>query len=105
MSEQIQQEITQEEAIRLANSNWWGDKTPEEIVRFQLFTERLCMPFDKFHEALTEALGRSVWTHELAKVEDIKKEFLKEKEAPTFDEILNIIPEEKRIVFITGAGQ
>lgn len=72
--------------------------TAEQIVRFQLFQDRLCMPFDKFHEAIETVLGRSVWTHEFAYREELTLEYLGEKTAPTFDEIMNLIPEEKRIV-------
>ena len=67
--------MTKEEAIKMYNSNWWEDKTPEEIVKFQLYEDRLCMPFDKFHEAIEKALGRSVWTHEFADHEGLITEF------------------------------
>jgi len=94
-----EKELTREQAIALVESGWWKEKSAEEIVRFQLFTERLCMPFHLFHEALESALGRSVWTHELGlNVEGIKKEFLKEQAAPSFEEILSLIPQDKLIV-------
>lgn len=90
--------MTRKQAKALAETGWWKNRTPEDIVSFQLFEERLCMDFGEFHLAVEKALGRPVWTHEFAYADELKKEFLKEKPAPTFDEILNLIPEAKRIV-------
>lgn len=93
------QSIGKEKAIALYNSGWWEDKTAREIVKFQLFTDELAIPFDLFHKALEEALGRPVWTHELGlNFDGIALEFLGEKDAPTMEEIINLIPEEKRIL-------
>lgn len=91
--------IGREKAIALYNSEWWKCKTHREIAEFQLFTAELSMPFVVFHEALEKSLGRSVWTHEIGmNYEGLAQEFLGEKPAPTMDEILNLIPVEKRIV-------
>lgn len=68
-------EIEEEVAIKLGNSGWWKDKTHEEIVRFQLFTAQLCMPFGEFHGAVEKCLGRPVFTHEFGlNVEGMQKE-------------------------------
>lgn len=48
------------------NSGWWKTKTPEEIAEFQIHEEKLCVPFDVFHESVEKWLGRPVWTHEFA---------------------------------------
>lgn len=56
------------------------------------------MDFGTFHKAMEEALGRPVWTHEFAFSDQLKKEFLGDKPAPTFEEIVNLIPAEKRII-------
>lgn len=90
--------MRKEQAIELAESKWWESKTYREIVEFQLFEDRLCMPFDVFHEALEKSLDRPVFTHELAFRDRIEKEFLGERERPTFDEIINIIPKDKRLI-------
>jgi hypothetical protein len=58
--------IGKEKAIELANSKWWIGKSAREIAEFQMKTVELCIPFDKFHEAIEVALGRGVWTHEFA---------------------------------------
>lgn len=91
--------IGKEKAIALSKTNWWKEKTAREIVQFQLFTEELCMNFGDFHQAVEETLGRPVWTHEFAmNYNGLVKEFLGEQPAPTMEEIINLIPEEKRIV-------
>lgn len=91
-------EISVEQAIAIYESKIWETWTDEEIVKFQLFTPLLCMPFDKFHEAVEIVLNRPVWTHEFADSDSLRKEYLGERKAPTFEEIVSIIPEEKRII-------
>lgn len=95
--------ITKEQAIELANSNWWLNLSARDIVMFQLFEPLLCMPFDVFHEAIEKALGRPVWTHEFGlNYEGLKKEFLGKADPPTMEEIINLIPKEKRIIVCLG---
>ena len=91
-------QLTKEEAIAFAESGVWKEWTNEQIVRFQLFQNKMCMPFSRFHEAIEDVLGRSIWTHEFAFIDEIKKEYLGAKAAPTFEEIVNLIPAEKRLV-------
>ena len=94
--------IGKEAAIALFDSAWWKDKTYQEIVEFQLFTAELCCPFEVFHEAMEKVLNRSIWTHEFGlNYGGLVKEFLGETEAPTMDDIINMIPEEKRILVVT----
>jgi len=91
--------MTSEQAVALAQTAWWEGMPAQEIVMFQLFERKLCMPFGLFHKAVEEALGRPVWTPEFGlNYEGLKAEFLKERPAPSFEEILNLIPAEKRIV-------
>lgn len=91
-------QLTKEEAIAFAESGVWKEWTNEQIVRFQLFQDKMCMPFSRFHEAIEDVLGMSIWTHEFAFIDEIKKEYLGVKAAPTFEEIINLIPEEKRLI-------
>lgn len=72
--------------------------TFRERAEFQLEQDLLCMPFDVLHEAMTKALGRAVYTHEFAYRDELRKELLGEKSAPSLEDILNLIPAEKRIV-------
>ena len=91
--------IGKEKAIELYNTEWWKEKSHYEIAKFQLFVVELCVPFAIFHEAVEKVLGRPVFTHEFGlNYEGIVLEFLGEKENPTFEEIVNLIPEEKRII-------
>lgn len=91
--------ITREQALIKWNTEWWLTATPEEIVKFQLFTDRLCMPFDKFHEAVEKCLDRPVWTHEFGRdVDGLRKEFLGERLPPTMREIAYLLTKPKTIV-------
>lgn len=91
-------QFTREEAIKIATSNLWEDLTPFQIVELQLFQDKLCMPFSIFCEAIEKVLDRSVFTHEFAYPDLLRAEFLKEKAAPTFEDICNLIPKEKMII-------
>jgi hypothetical protein len=88
----LQTSIGKDAAIALYESGWWKDKSAHDIVQFQLFTAELSMPFDVFHKATQDALSRPVWTHEFADAELLAKEFLGERSAPTFNEIIEMIP-------------
>lgn len=92
--------MTENEALALAGTEWWKHATDQEIVGFQLFEDRLCMPFGEFHGAVERVLGRSVWTHEFATsgVGRLKDEFEGKAPPRTIQEILDLIPPEKRIV-------
>lgn len=92
--------IGKDAAIALAKTEWWKTKTPEEIVQFQLFTQELAMDFGDFHGAVEKVLGRPVFTHEFADFASLQRELLGEKPAPTFEDIMNMIPEEKRMLII-----
>lgn len=87
-------QLTTSQAIKFAQSEIWQDMTDQQIVEFQLFQSRLCMPFSEFHRAISGA----VYTHEFANSDALKAEFIGEKEPPTLEEIINMIPEEKRIL-------
>jgi len=93
--------VTKEQAVKLAESGFWKDLTHRQIAEFQFNEPLLCMPFAVFHEAVEKTLGRSVWTHEFALAYDaIKAELMGERPAPTFAEILELIPAEKRVVLV-----
>lgn len=92
-------QLTKEQAINLYDSGEWKDWTYEEIARFQLFQDRLCMPFAIFHEAIEKTLGRPVCTHEFGMNRSgLEAELIGENDPPTFEEIINMIPEEKLII-------
>lgn len=94
-------QLTEQQAIAFGESGVWKGWTDDQIVRFQLFQTRLCIPWNRFHEAITKVLGRPVYTHEFAIEGHLTKEYLGEKTAPTFEEILDLIPKEKQFIVIT----
>mgnify|MGYP001602609501 CR=1 FL=1 len=94
--------MTKEEAITLAESKFWEGMTAQEIAKFQLLESRLCMPFEVFHKSVEEALNRPVWTYEFGlDREGLIEELFGAKPRPIMEDIINLIPEEKRIILIT----
>ncbi len=93
-----EKQLTKDQAIAMYNSGVWKEWTPEQVVRFQMFQKRLCMDFSYFHKYVNEVLGRPIFTHEFAFRDELVKEYLGEKETPSFEDILNLIPKEKRLV-------
>ncbi len=98
-------ELSVNEAQLLFDSKFWETLDHRTIAIFQLFTKRLCMPFAVFHEAVEKTLGRPVFTHEFGmNVDGMKAEIYGHKEPPTMQEIIEMIPEEKRcVVFVDAA--
>jgi hypothetical protein len=94
--------MTKEQAIALAATEWWTRCGPEEAALFQLYEEKLCMPFGEFQAAMEKLLGRGVWTHEFAYVDQLKAEAEGRAKRPTFEEIIALIPEIKRITVFVG---
>ncbi len=92
-------EMTREQAIALAASRFWEDMNHRQRAEFQMGARRMCMPFDVFHEALEKTLGRPVWTHEMGMNWDgLLAELHGNRPAPTFVEIMRLIPADKRVI-------
>ena len=91
-------QLTKEQAIVFCENECYKGMTYRQIAEFQMEQDKLCMPFDVFHEAIEKTLGRPVFTHEFAFREELRKELYGEKEPPTFEEICALIPEEKLIL-------
>ena len=86
------------EAHAIAIEGKWKTWDDDTIVRFQLYQDRLCMDFSRFHEAVEKVLGRPVWTHEFGQPELLRAEYEGARTPPTFEEILAMIPAEKLMV-------
>ena len=100
-----QYSIGRDAAIKLFDSAWWVGKTARELAEFQMSTAELCMPFGRFHKAMEEALGRPVFTHEFGlNYDGLLAELMGERPAPTLQQVLELIPEDKRIVIVTEAA-
>lgn len=99
MDNQIQQ-LTKEQAKRFYDSKVWESWTDRQIVEFQLFQKKLAVPFSRFHAAMEKVLSRPVYTSEFAFADLLKQEFLGDKEPPTLQEIMELIPKDKRIIIV-----
>lgn len=92
-------QLTKEQAIAFVDAKMYELMDDHQKVNFQLFQERLCMPFDVFHEAITKVLGRPVYIHEFGlDYDSLVSEFLGDKKVPSLEDIMNLIPSEKRIL-------
>jgi len=93
--------MTKEEAVDLCKSGWWKHCTPKQIVDIQLYEPRLiCGNFSIFHKAVEEVFGRPVWTHEFANSESLQAEYQGEMPPKTIPEIMDLIPEDKRLLVV-----
>lgn len=97
LNKQVYETTDQRTGYRFFDSKCYETWTPEQIVDFQLFQDRLCMPFDVFHAAIEKVLGRPVFTHEFAFRDRLIKECRGDRPAPMLDEIISLIPEEKQV--------
>ena len=84
-------QLTSEEAIEVAESGVWKKWTDDEIVRFQLYQDCLCMNFSRYHEAIEHVLGRGVWTHEFIHPELLQAEYEGKRTPPTVEEIFGML--------------
>lgn len=85
-------------AVAVFESGVWKEWSAEQKVAFQLFEERLCMPFGDFQAAVEEVLERPVFTHEFAFRDHLVDEFLGKKPKATFAEVLALIPAETLVI-------
>lgn len=88
------QQMTQDQAIAFAQAGAWKRFTVLERATFQMSQERLCMPFDEFQNAVAEALGRPVFTHEFGLNKDgLARELKSKAEAPSLETALALMLE------------
>lgn len=57
--------LTAEEIQKISALCWYESKTPDEILKFQLYEDKLYMPINKLREILSQALGREVEMEEI----------------------------------------
>lgn len=91
-------QFTKTQAIALHDSGIWEDMTDEDIVKLQLYQEKLCVPWSVFRDSINNVLGRGVYTHEFAFPELLIEEYEGKRAKPTIDEIINLIPSSKRVL-------
>lgn len=90
-------QLSEEQAIKLHDSEEWREWTPEQLFHFQWNQQCLAVPFYEFHKAAEVVLGRSVWSHEFASPDHIQAE-LDGKDKPTMQEIIGLLPSGKTIL-------
>jgi len=83
--------MTREQAVILAESDWWERVDYVTLVGFQLFEERLCMDFSYFHNKLEKVFGRPIFTHEIGLLyDDLCREFLSKHKRVSLDDLLKL---------------
>jgi len=98
-------QLSQDEAVAIHDSGAWRDWTMQQRAAFQMVQNRLCMPFDAFHEAITATLGRPVYTHEFGlNRAGLQRELAGLADAPSLDEIMALIPADKLIAVGVSHG-
>ena len=90
--------ITRETAKAMYAAQWWKDLPARDVALAQLREPRLCMDMGDFQAAIEKALGRPVWTHELVHPEHLIAEMEGEKDAPSMEDILAMIPADKLLI-------
>jgi hypothetical protein len=102
----MQKSIGRARARALAETKWWLVQTPREIARIQLFTAEQCMPFPLFHRAMELSLRRPIMLHEFGlNVEGLIQEFLGERDAPTLEETLALVPANKTLLVYVDSDE
>ncbi len=94
-------QLRKDEARAFHDSGVWKAWTHEQIARFQMAQDRLCIPFGVFHDAIEKALGRSVRTHEFGlNYDGLQAELDGKVGKPSMQDILDLLPKEKTIVLV-----
>lgn len=91
--------LTSEDAIELGNSEIWREWDADKIFRVQLFQRFICFPMEEVYKAGKKVLGRPIFSHEFmnSNRENLLKEYLGAIDTPTLSQIIELIPESKRI--------
>jgi hypothetical protein len=98
--------LTIKQALEMAQSKWWEGMSDRDVAMFQLHQPLLCIPFDIFHATVERALMRPVFTHEFASgnMEKLRSEIRGGSPVPTLEQIMDLIPVEKRIVVVVESA-
>ena len=84
-------QLTSDQAIELHDSKAWEYWSNKRLAAFQLHQECLCIPFDKFHEAISKTLDITIFTHQFGNkeiVDDLKSKLPE----PSSDDLADMIP-------------
>jgi len=89
-------DIGKEEATKLYESEFWKGWSARDIADFQLYNKRLIVPWEVFHVAVEEVLGRDVYSHEF-KYDSLRKEIDGEIPKKTLADVIDTFPKDKPI--------
>lgn len=92
-------QFTEEQATAIYESGVWKEWTDEQVVRFQLFQQLMCLPFIHFVKAIERFFNYPVATTAFVFHKGMVIEYMRKTEydePPTFDEIVGYLPEELR---------
>jgi hypothetical protein len=67
--------LTLEQAILLSKTKFWERYTALEVVQFQLFEDRLCLPMDIYFKCLQVVFDRPFSSEDLEDVDLLRYEF------------------------------
>ena len=77
----------------------WESMSWEELAKFQVTQETLCVPFDLYRNAAERTLGRPLFNLQLANGrERVKSELFGGTPPESLREVIDIIPLHKRMV-------
>ncbi|MHA2312803.1 MAG: DUF7736 domain-containing protein [Candidatus Thorarchaeota archaeon] len=68
-------QLTKREAILFYVDGNWQEMSDLAIANLQLYQERTCVPFGRFHEALEHVLGRPIWSCEFVMLLRLMEEY------------------------------
>nr|WP_302577878.1 hypothetical protein [Methanobrevibacter arboriphilus] len=60
------EQFTKEKSINYAESKKWEKLSLQQRARIGMHHKKLCIPFNKLHEAVEKTMNRPVYTHEFA---------------------------------------
>lgn len=85
------QQLTEQQAIAIGESKIYDNWDYNKKAGFQLFQDKLCMPFSAFHEAVEKVLKRPVFTHEFGfNYEGLIEEYLKYNIEPSIEHFQDV---------------
>jgi hypothetical protein len=80
--------ISREQAIKLAESEWWKKLSPKEAVLRQLNVDTIIMPYPLFHKMVEKVLNRPVLPCEFGNPRALINEINGEKPSRSEREVL-----------------
>ena len=91
-------DLSIDQAVAFYESGVWKKMTSPELAAFQIAQERLCVPFEVFHRAVEETIGRRIYVHEFSMNRGgLRVEIQGKAKCPTMAEIIAMFPVEKAI--------